>query len=293
MTSTFVSAERQARFDALEDFSVQPSSYIQFSPADAVVAEELRTGMLAFINEPSIDLASKFTSTLEALEGLVSAYPPIGFHKFLYEVVGCSKFDLSPPSNPGVYTFVDKCYNDSYPETNVLDYCGDLFDDKLFYKQLSDPRHPIRPDWNGNFQVYILEGLFKAYVSKFRAGYPCLLKIIFGTVDVSYLLDDTPYTCGLYVGFLDPDYCVRHILSDLVAPENQLEGCKYVFSKDDTDIERFSFWDRDENWCIEGNPYLYAVVIMQYSDLVPPGYGLPLSSVEDMYHYSYIHHNNI
>jgi hypothetical protein len=277
MTPTVVSAERQARFDALKN-APTTTVYTLFSPEDAVIAEELRTGMLAFIHEPSIGLASRFTSLLEGLERLVRTYPPIGVFTFLYRIVG---FDLKPPANPGVYTFVHKCFYDSAPDSNMLDrYCELACDEDLFVHKLTDPRHPIRPEWNGNFQVYVLLGLFQAYVSKFYGGYP---EAVFHNVDMSYLLHDTPSTCGLYVGFLDPDYNVRHILSDLVAPEDQLDGCEYVFSKDDTDIETYSQWDRDENWCIDGSTYMCAVVVMPYSDLVPPRYGLPLSSVQDRY----------
>ncbi len=277
----FVSAETQARFEALVEYTAHPDLH-QFSQADAGVAEELRRGMLAFIKEPSVQLASKFTSTFETLERLVRTYPPIGVNEFLSRVAGCeiSCDDIYPPAEESVYyVFVRECL-EVYHVGDARAY-NDLTDRRLFDQQMKDPRHSIRPDWNANFQVYVLLGLFKAYVSRFYARLDFSVGVTFEEAnDLSYLVEGAPPTCGRYVGFLDPDFYMRRIVSDLVAPEKQVPGCKYAFGYDDvvSYIQCLENETDDMNWAIVHDPdyffYLCAIIVLPYSNLVPPGYGL-------------------
>jgi hypothetical protein len=122
-------------------------------------------------------------------------------------------------------------------------------DNESFYREVRNFDRPIRADWNANFQVGLLFDLFDLYYQKF-------LKC-----------DDNPYTDNRkYTVLTDPDYYVQILLPDLVAPEDQLPGCKYV--KCYNDVKYLSDMTHDD--------HVSAVAAMPCSSLVPPGYGVPL-----------------
>ncbi len=244
-----MSTELQVRVAALEVKACFMHDFSDFTSEDAAKAEELRVDMLAFTQEPSFRLGKKFTETLRALEELGRTYPPCSPCTFVFRVLGCHKSDsyICPPVG-GVdaryRSLLDACfenYNVSGGETLFINFEAD---DEAFYREVRNFDRPIRADWNANFQVGVLFELFHLYYHKFVEG-------------------DDDYK---YEVLTDPDYYVQILLPDLVAPEDQLPGCKYV--KCYNDVKYLFDMTHDD--------HVRAVAAMPCSSLVPPGYGVRL-----------------
>jgi hypothetical protein len=243
-----MSTELLARIEALKVRSWRNIS--DFTPEDALKAEELRVEMLAFIQEPSFRLGKKFTRTLCALEELGRAYPPCCPDTFMFTIVGsCFNSDscCRPVGVDARYSsFVNSCF-EKYDEGDIL--MGRDPDNESFDREVRNFERPIRADWNANFQVGLLFDLFDLYYQKF-------LKC-----------DDDAYTDNYkYEVLTDPDYYVQILLPDLVAPEDQLPGHKYV--KCYNDVKYLADMTHDDR--------VIAVTAMPCSSLVPPGYGVRL-----------------
>lgn len=268
-----MSPELSARLEALKARFYDTEQFKIFTTEDAATAEKLRTDMLAFIRDPSFRLGRKVMSALTKLEQLAHKYPP-STPCFFAEVAGCyhSDYQMHFPDK-------DNFYYELLKECAVDLIRGSIFhqrepDCRLFYKRLSDPRRPIRLDFNANFQVGNVLNLFEVFVL-------VLEDIHFVCERYEEIMYDGPpcSNCGKYLPLLDPDFYVRAVLPDLVAPEDQVPGRKYV--KCYKDISKWV-----EDWTIDSFDWVYnrlldkdyirGVIAMPFSSLVPPGYGLPM-----------------
>jgi hypothetical protein len=252
-----------------------------FTPSDAALIEELRADMLAFLHEPSFRLGKKFASTLVALEQLACRYPPLSPAEFAFHVAGCysdhTHYTTRLPSKDTLYyALLKECSCDIVGG----DFYKEIMPDYTkFYKRLSDPRRPICQDWNANFQVGNVLKLFEAFVLVME---DCAW---FNDTYESIMYDAPPRrTCGKYLPLLDPDFYVRVILPDLVAPEDQVPWRKYVRCYKDIRkwVENSTY--EYEEWHVTNrllaNEYIRGIIAMPFSTLVPSGYGLCMSVID-------------